>query len=123
MPEPDGHIPIPILEGDWPAQAATGIEQLITNVRDRTTKPVLTIARAVVYALVGGTLIVASLIMLVVCLIRLLDNYLPGEVWVTYVVLGAVFFVAGLVLWTQRGRATIAEAREAAIEHAAPAAS
>ena len=60
------------------------------------------IARAVVYALVGGTAHrgVADHARRS-CLIRLLNNYLPGDVWVTYVVLGAVFFVVGLVLWTQ----------------------
>ncbi len=113
MPEPDGHIPIPILEGDWPAQAATSIEQLVTTVRDRTTKPALTAARAVVYALVGGTLIMASLLLLVVCLIRLLNNYLPGDVWVAYLVLGSVFVIIGLVLWTQRGSAVIKPADSA----------
>ena len=60
MAEPEGHIPIPILEGDWPAQAATSIEQLVTTVRDRTTVPALTAARAVVYALVGGPLIIVA---------------------------------------------------------------
>ncbi len=108
MPEPDGHIHIPILEGDWPAQAATGIEQLVTSVRDRTTAPILTIARGIVYALVAGTLILASFILLVVCLIRLLNNYLPGDVWVAYLVLGGVFVLIGLFLWTKRGSASIA---------------
>ena len=112
MPEPDGHIPIPILEGDWPAQAATSIEQLVTTVRDRTTAPVLNAARVIVYALVGGTLIFASLLMLVICLIRLLNNYLPGDVWVAYLVLGIVFVLIGLGLWTQRGRITITPAPE-----------
>ena len=107
MPEPDGHIPIPILEGDWPAQAATSIEQLVTSVRDRSTVPILTAARAIVYALVGGTLIVASFILLVICFIRLIDNYLPGEVWAAYLLLGSIFVIAGLLLWTQRGSGTI----------------
>ena len=112
MPEPDGHIPIPILEGDWPAQAATSIEQLVTTVRDRTTAPVLTAARAVVYALVGGTLIFASLLLLVICLIRLLNNYLPGDVWVAYLVLGSLFVLIGLGLWTQRGSIRLTPAPE-----------
>jgi hypothetical protein len=107
MPEPDGHIPIPILEGDWPAQAATSIEQLVTGVRDRTTKPILTAARAIVYALVGGTLIVASFVMLVICLVRLIDNYLPGGVWAAYLLLGSIFVLVGLLLWTQRGSGTL----------------
>jgi hypothetical protein len=119
MPEPDGHIPIPILEGDWPAQAASSIEQLVTTVRDRTTAPAINAARALVYALVGGTLIFASLLMLVICLIRLLNNYLPGDVWVAYLVLGIVFVLIGLVLWTQRGSIKLTPASETP---AAPAA-
>jgi len=107
MPEQDGHIPIPILEGDWPAQAATSIEQIVTTVRDRTTKPVLTAARAIVYALVGGTLLIAAFVMLIICMIRLLNNYLPGDVWVAYLVLGSVFVLTGLILWTLRGPGTI----------------
>ena len=107
MPEPDGHIPIPILEGDWPAQAATSIEQLVTTVRDRTTVPALTAARAIVYALVGGSLLLAAFVMFTICLIRLVDNYLPGEVWAAYLLVGGLFLLIGLILWTQRGRASV----------------
>ncbi|HTN80965.1 MAG TPA: phage holin family protein [Acidimicrobiales bacterium] len=107
MPEPDGHIPIPILEGDWPAQAATSIEQLVTTVRDKTTVPALTAARAVVYAIVGGSLLLVAFVLFTICFIRLVDNYLPGDVWAAYVLVGSVFLLAGLILWTQRGRASI----------------
>lgn|SRR5262245_20468200 len=107
MAEPDGHIPIPILEGDWPAQAATSIEQLVTTVRDKTTVPALTVARGVVYALVGGPLLIAAFIMFVICLIRLVNNYLPGDVWAAYLLVGSIFALVGAILWTQRGSATI----------------
>ncbi len=107
MAEPEGHIPIPILEGDWPAQAATSIEQLVTTVRDRTTVPALTAARAVVYALVGGPLIIAAFITLTIGLIRLVNNYLPGDVWAAYVLVGGIFLVVGLILWTKRGSASL----------------
>jgi hypothetical protein len=114
MAEPDGHIPIPILEGDWPAQAATGIEQLVTTVRDRTTVPALTAARAVVYALVGGPLLIAAFIMLTIGLVRLVNNYLPGDVWAAYLLVGGIFVLIGLVLWSQRGSATVPAATVAA---------
>ena len=110
MAEPEGHIPIPILEGDWPAQAATSIEQLVTTVRDRTTVPALTAARAVVYALVGGPLIIAAFITLTIGLIRLVNNYLPGDVWAAYVLVGGIFLVVGLILWTKRGSASLPSA-------------
>ena len=120
MAEADGHIPIPILEGDWPAQAATGIEQLVTSVRDKTTVPALTAARAVVYSLVGGPLLIAALIMLVICLIRLVDNYLPGGVWAAYLLVGGLFVLIGFILWAQRGSATIPAAPVAAPATALP---
>lgn len=114
MAEPDGHIPIPILEGDWPAQAATGIEQLVTTVRDRTTVPALTAARAVVYALVGGPLLIAAFVTLTIGLIRLVNNYLPGDVWAAYLLVGGLFVVIGLILWTQRGSASLPSSTAAA---------
>ncbi len=107
MAEPDGHIPIPILEGDWPAQAATSIEQLVTTVRDRTTVPALTAARAIVYTLVGVPLLVAAFVLLVISLVRLVNNYLPGGVWAAYLLLGGIFVIGGLILWAQRGSARV----------------
>jgi hypothetical protein len=39
----------------------------------------------------------------------MLNNYLPGEIWVSYLVLGGLFVILGLVLWTQKGSATLPE--------------
>ena len=40
-------------------------------------------------------------------LIRLVNNYLPGDVWAAYLVLGGIFLLIGLVLWTKRGSASL----------------
>ena len=42
------------------------------------------------------------LVLAIVGLVRLVDNYLPGEVWATYLLLGAIFLLAGIILWARR---------------------
>ena len=39
-----------------------------------------------------------ALVVLVIALIRMLDVYLPGEVWSAYLLLGVVFSVLGLLV-------------------------
>jgi hypothetical protein len=93
---------------DWPAQAADSIERFVGTVRDKTTGPALTAARAVVYGMFAAIIGTAVLILAIVGAVRLIDNYLPdawfGEdhMWATYLILGAVFLIAGIVLWMLR---------------------
>jgi hypothetical protein len=99
--------PAPVPD-DWPAHAADSIERFVGTVRDKTTGPALTAARAVVYGTFAVLVGIAVLILAIVGAVRLIDNYLPdawvGEdhMWVSYLILGVVFFVAGIVLWMQR---------------------
>jgi hypothetical protein len=115
MADTDDGLSIPVLDGDWPVQAAETIEQVVATVRDRAVAPILTAARVVVYAMVGGTLIFAAALLLIICLVRALNNYLPGGVWVAYFVLGGVFLIAGLIVWTQKGSATLPDPMPAAV--------
>jgi hypothetical protein len=95
---------------DWPAQAADAIVHYVGAVRDKTTGPAITAARALVYgtfALLVGT---AVAVLLAIAAVRMLDAYLPdawvGEdhTWVAHLVIGALFTVAGMVLWSRRRR-------------------
>jgi hypothetical protein len=94
--------------GDWAAQAADTIERAVGTVRDRTTGPALTVARAVVYGTFAGIVGLAALVLATIGAVRLIDNYLPnaafGEdhVWASYLIIGLVFVVAGVVLWLRR---------------------
>jgi hypothetical protein len=103
-----GTTPATASDGDWPAQAADTIERLVGNVRDKTTGPALTVARAVVYgtfAVVVGT---ALVILAIVGAVRLLNNYLPDawvgddHMWVSYLIIGLVLLVAGIICWSRR---------------------
>ena len=95
-------------DGDWPAQAADTIERLVGTVREKTTGPALTAARAVVYGTFAFVIGSALVILAIIGAVRLLDNYLPdawvGEdhMWVTYLILGLVFLVAGIICWSRR---------------------
>jgi hypothetical protein len=94
--------------GDWAVQAADTIERAVGNVRDRTTGPAITVARAVVYGTFAVIVGLAALVLATIAAVRLVDNYLPDSVfgeehtWATYLIIGLVFVIAGVVLWARR---------------------
>lgn len=102
----------PVLEtpnDDWPARASATVVQYVGTVREKTTGPALTASRNVVYitamALIGLTVAVLGLVLLVRILV-VATSYLPsvdeGEAWAAYFILGALFLIAGAVLWRMK---------------------
>lgn len=96
-------VATPLLPEDWPAQAAERVEKLVGNVRDKTTGPALTVGRAVVYGLLAALLGVTALVLLTIGLVRLLVIALPeGDVWAAHLIVGGLFTLLGLLLWSKR---------------------
>jgi hypothetical protein len=93
---------------DWASQIADTIENVVGSVRDKTTGPLLTVARGVVYGTFGGVVGIAVFLLLIITLVRLFDSVLPDSVfgedhiWFVYLVVGLLFSIAGAVLWRQR---------------------
>jgi hypothetical protein len=93
---------------DWPAQMAESIERVVGSVRDKTTGPALTVARAIVYGTFAAVVAVAAVVVFVVGAVRVVDVYLPSSVfgeahtWATHLLLGLVFSAIGIVLWLRR---------------------
>ena len=87
---------------DWAAETTDRIEQLVTTIRTQTTDRLLSIARLLVYGLLAAIMGLMALVLVVVALVRALDELIPQEVWLTYLLLGAIFVVAGLFLWSKR---------------------
>jgi predicted RNA polymerase sigma factor len=92
---------------DWAATTAGRLESLVSAVRSKTTDPVITTARAVVFGLVAGVLATFALLVGTIGVVRLLDVYLPfhpleRRVWVVDVAAAAIFLAAGAFLWTKR---------------------
>ena len=88
---------------DWPVQAADAIEQAVATVRDRTVTPARAVAKGVVYGLLVGILVATAAIFVAIMLFRLL-TYIPGGVWVAYLILGGIFVIAGMFCWLQRNK-------------------
>ena len=93
--------PAPASE-DWADQAADTVINVVDAVRDKTTGPILTAARAIVYGLIGFFAILVALIVTTIALVRFVDVYLPGGVWSAHLLIGAIFTVAGFFVWTKR---------------------
>ena len=96
-------------ERDWPAQAADTIERVVGQVREKTTGPALTVARAVVYGLFGGIVAIACLVLFIIMAVRFIDAVLLPDsifgthhVWLAYLILGTLFVAVGAVLWSRR---------------------
>ena len=94
---------------DWTSQAADTVEAVVLAVKQKTTVPLTTIARAVVYGVVIATLGTAALVMLVIAAVRVLVVYVPvgtvhghRRVWIVDVTLGLLFTLAGLYAWSKR---------------------
>jgi hypothetical protein len=105
-PEPTGDVTKS--GSDWPAQAADAIERAVGAVRDKTTGPAITVARGVVYGTFA--LLVGSVVAVFVAIsaVRALDVYLPDaafgdeHTWAAHAIVGAVFAIAGMALWSRR---------------------
>lgn len=95
---------LPGIGGDWPAQAADKIVDVVGQVRDRTTGPAITAARGVVYGLLAGILGGVCIVLLIIFLVRLLDTYVVGEnnTWLAHLIVGVVFSGLGLLAWSKR---------------------
>ena len=87
---------------DWGTQLTDLFVGFIDTVKAKTTGPVLMLVRALVFGFLILTVGVAALILFLVGLVRLINVYLPEEVWATYLLLGTIFTVAGLFLWSKR---------------------
>jgi tetrahydromethanopterin S-methyltransferase subunit F len=103
-----GSAPAPTPAQDWPAQAADTIERVVGTVRDKTTGQLVTAARWLVYGTFAAIVGLIVAVLLAVVGVRIIDVYLPdawvGEdhTWVAHLIIGALFTLVGMVLWSKR---------------------
>ncbi len=98
----------PLNDPNWAASLADTIVRVVGSVRDKTTKPVLTIVRYAIFGLVavfgGGVALVLLVIAGLRALQDLIDLLAPRRdaAWISYAALGIIFSVVGLVLLKKR---------------------
>jgi hypothetical protein len=96
----------PALEKSTDTNLANRATKIVVDfvelLRGRTTGPLLLVARVIVYgiALCATALVVATLV--VITAVKATNNFLPGGVWSTHLLLGALFTAAGGLLWSKR---------------------
>ena len=82
--------------------SSNAIVNAVETVRDRTTTPIMKIARGLVFGVFAGTIIVAIAVLAIIGAVRLLDEVLPSGVWLPYLILGVLFAVVGALLFRRR---------------------
>lgn len=87
---------------DWSAQATDQFVSLIDTVKQKATGPAITVVRAIVHGLLIAVVGVAALVLFVVGAVRLVNSYLPGDVWAAHLLLGTLFSLVGFFLWSKR---------------------
>ena len=87
---------------DWTTDLLDRLDHYIEVGRSNTTDRLVKIARLVVFGLMAAIIGAMAGVLALIALIRVLDVILPREVWLPYVVLGAIFLMAGVFLWSKR---------------------
>lgn len=84
---------------DWTAQAAGTIERVVVGIRDKTTVPLTTVARGLVYGLLVAVMGITVVVFLAVASVRVVSVYvMSDEVWAAYLAVGGIFTLAGAFL-------------------------
>jgi hypothetical protein len=96
---------------DWAGQAADTIETVVLTVKDKTTVPLQTVARGLVYGLVVAVVGVVLLVVTLIGAVRVADVWLLGwagrvdghhRLYIVYVVLGMLCCAGGFACWARR---------------------
>ena len=83
-------------QSDWTVRAAETIEGLVGKFRDKTSVPLVTVARALVFGLLAATMGVVVAVLGAVMLVRVVDVITgDGNVWIAHLAVGGLFAVVG----------------------------
>jgi hypothetical protein len=89
--------------GDLPRRGADWVDTVVELLRDKTVRPLTLATRAVVFGIIIFAAAVVTVVLLSITLIRLLTVYaFDGRVWLSDLVVGALFVIVGIVSWSRR---------------------
>jgi hypothetical protein len=98
----------PFTDPNWAADIADTIERVVGTVRDRTTKPLVTASRAIVFGLLAAMLGVVAVTLLLIVATRatqaLLDIWFRHEVsvYLSYFIVGGIICLGGVFVLSKR---------------------
>ena len=100
----------PLTDPNWATEFTQTIVESIDKVRNRTTKPIVMIARGLVFGLLIAFLGVMAIVLLLVGLSRGLINLLEwpfdhdSAVWMSHLIVGSLLVLLGAILMIKRQR-------------------
>lgn len=98
------------LGDDWPGKAVDAIDLVVDTINDRVIRPIILVGRAIVFGLLIAAVATVVAVVVAVAALRLLDVYaFAHHVWISYAILGLLFSLVGLVIWSKRSASTNAE--------------
>jgi hypothetical protein len=98
----------PFTDPNWAADVADTIERVVGRVRDKTTKPIVTVTRAVVYGFLAAIVGIAAVVLSIIAATRGLQSLLDiglrrsASVYLSYLIIGGIFGVIGVFLLSKR---------------------
>ncbi len=98
----------PLTDPNWAASTTDQVVQLVDNVKTKTTKPLVTAARGLVFGLLAVFIAVFIVVILLISVTRLIqrlfDLFLSqsASVAASYLFTGGLLVVAGAVLFRKR---------------------
>jgi len=99
-------IPVPGLPADWDRMATEKLVGVVDQVKVKSSKPAIKVARTSVFGILLALFGIIALFVFLIGLVRALESlvglFLDDGVWLVYLVLGAIFSLVGLVLWSKR---------------------
>ena len=101
-PLPPIKPPVARPKADWAAEVADRIDDVVEKVRANTSDKLVNVARWLVFGLLAVVMGGIAVVLFVIFAIRLLAVIFQGEVWLAHLVLGAIFLVVGVFLWSRR---------------------
>ncbi len=88
--------------------AVAKFTDVVETVRSRTSGPLVTAVRALVYGVAIATATVGAVVLVAVAAVRALDIVVPGDVWAAHLITSAVFGLVGAWAWSKRRRSKTA---------------
>lgn len=90
-------------DADFVDRALHSFDHVLDLVHDRVIRPILVAGRVIAYAFIIFMASVVLIGALVIGFVRLMNVYFfAGHEWLSYLVIGTILLVLGLVIWRRR---------------------
>lgn len=87
---------------DWTTRVMETVDTVVDTAQDKVVKPLRKLGRAIVYGLLGAFFFCTAFAVLAIGLFRILAVYIPEDVWAAHAIVGGIFVLGGLFLWSKR---------------------